>query len=110
MNAQNNILYLFFILFLINACWIIMMHKLFAVLKQRHLNKFKELENPSLFHGTLRSFILVVKFLYRADYKELGDTSLKKFGNIIRYFFIFDLLLIFALIFLIMKLPPKYII
>lgn len=107
MNLQNNTLRLFEIIFIMHIIWIVMIHNLFAQLKQKHPNKYSELGNPALLDGNFNTFKKVVKFLYCAEFKSLNDLQLIKLAKTIRIIFLIDLVLILILLFLLTKLPAK---
>lgn len=66
----------------------LIMYEIFVrMLRERHPNKWRELGKPSLLtnNGIFNGFN-VLMFLFKKEYKLLGDERLSKFANILRLF------------------------
>ncbi len=57
--------------------WFAMIIALFKRLKSRHLSKYREMGEPSLFwNNSMRTVWTTLKYLFKREHKNLNDNSL----------------------------------
>ena len=88
----------FFVAFFAMAfIWLILVARLFRMLKTNHADKYRAMGEPSLFwNNSLRTNYGLWKFLARREYRELDDPSVSTLG---RNMLIFLMVYLFGFLF-----------
>lgn len=74
--------------FVMVIIWLGCCARLFALIKARQPEKYKEMGEPSLImNNSLRNNIAFMRFLFRREDRALGDAGLTKFTGFMFYYF-----------------------
>ncbi len=80
--------------------WFAMIITLFKRLKSKHLSKYREMGEPSLFwNNSMRTVWTTLKYLFKREHKELNDNSLSFLSDSMLVFLVIYVILFFGLIF-----------
>ena len=80
--------------------WFVMIIVLFKMLKSKHLEKYKEMGEPSLFwNNSMKTSWATIKFLFKREHKGLNDRSLSLLSGSMLVFFAIYAILFFGLFF-----------
>ena len=80
--------------------WFAMIIALFKILKAKHLEKYKEMGEPSLFwNNSMKTSWATIKFLFKREHKSLNDRSLSLLSDSMLAFFAIYAVLFFGLFF-----------
>ncbi|MDN3523987.1 hypothetical protein QWY79_01750 [Halomonas sabkhae] len=84
------------------AAWFVMCLRLFEALKKRFPEKYKEMGSPKLFRDNdMSETIKLIKFLFKKEWRGLGDSEVSNLGAFMLWFFvayIVLLLIMFSLV------------
>jgi len=80
---------MFGVLFFSVFVWFFLCYRLFKILETRHPEKYESMGKPSLImNNSLSSNITFMKFLFKREWRELGDSVLAKLGKAMLVFFV----------------------
>ena len=80
--------------------WFAMIIALFKRLKSKHLSKYREMGEPSLFwNNSMRTVWTTLKYLFKREHKNLSDNSLSLLSDSMLVFLVTYVILFFSLIF-----------
>jgi hypothetical protein len=98
MNALLPILLI--LLFTSCAAGLVLQHIFLSRLRSRHLQTWEALGRPTLFlNNSITNSLAVLRFLWRGDYRALGDREFARFACFLRgymaaYFVLFVLFIV----------------
>ena len=97
---MNQAPILFWVLMAMVLIWFVMIIALFRRLKLRHLDKYTEMGEPSLFwNNSMKTGWATLRFLFRREHKDLRDDSLSLLSDSMLVFFAIYTILFFGLFF-----------
>ncbi len=80
--------------------WFAMIIALFKRSKSKHLPKYREMGEPSLFwNNSMRAVWATLKYLFKREHKDLNDNSLSLLSDSMLVFLVIYVILFFGLIF-----------
>ncbi|RJQ49598.1 MAG: hypothetical protein C4538_02015 [Nitrospiraceae bacterium] len=104
-NKMVNIIFptIFLTIVIAGIVGLIITHKFFLILKEKHLETWNELGKPTLFfNNSIKNNLLVVKFLKTKKYLELHDSLLTKKSQLLwKYYIVYLILFITTFLILI---------
>ena len=87
-------------LFILVFTWFYLCHRMFAILKKRHPDKYEALGKPSLIlNNTISNNLLFIKFLFGRGWRELNDKGASALGNSMLVFFALYTIIFFGIFF-----------
>ena len=100
---MNALLPILFILLVMSCATGFILHYIFlSRLRSRHLQTWEALGRPTLFlNNSITNCLAVLRFLWRRDYRALGDEEFARFASFLRGYMIAYLVLcvlIFAVV------------
>lgn len=68
--------------------YLVTMAKMFSYMREKHLTRYKELGEPSLFaNNSISNNVSVIRFLLDRDYLRMSDSQLSQLGERLRRMF-----------------------
>jgi hypothetical protein len=81
------------VLFAMVAAWLMLVGGLFHRLRRRHLSTYRALGSPGLRNNSLPNVRRFLKFLYGAEWRQLGDPAVEKACRFLRVHLVLCLVL-----------------
>ncbi|WP_444895967.1 hypothetical protein [Microbulbifer sp. SSSA005] len=79
---------IFGVLFCSVFVWFFLCYRLFKILETRHPDKYASMGKPSLImNNSISSNISFMKFLFKREWRDLGDSGLATLGKSMLVFF-----------------------
>lgn len=83
-------------LFVLLLVWLYLCLKLFKILKTRHPSIYKSIGEPALTNNTISNNLLLVKYLFKREWRTIDDASLSKLSYFMLAFWCFYFLAFFG--------------
>ena len=83
-------------LFVLVLVWFGLCLKLFRILKTRHPNIYQSIGEPSFLNNTVSNNILLVKYLFKREWRAVDDAGLSKLSYFLLAYWCFYFLSFFG--------------
>lgn len=91
---MHTLLPILFILLIVNSIVGLVLRNVFlAQLRSRHRQTWDALGRPTLLNNSIANGLKVQRFLWRQEYRILGDGPFARFGSFLRFYMVAYLLL-----------------